>query len=78
MVHPELVAVIPVDRNHPNLTKKQHPWLMPFEPLYESLKERTKGRVIRTDDGVPPDASSGIEKVSFDNNDLYIDITLKE
>jgi hypothetical protein len=46
MVAPGLVAAIPVDQNFANNTKH---WDMPAAPLYESLKERTHGRILRAD-----------------------------
>lgn len=45
----DLVAVIPVDGDQ----AKQKEWRMPFEPLYARLEEKTKGRIIRADTGLP-------------------------
>ncbi len=46
----ELAAMIPVDQE---VAKKQGKkgWKMPAEDLYQRLLERTKGRIIRADDG---------------------------
>ena len=46
MTSPELVAMIPV--NEEFARDKKH-WDMPFQPLLERLKERTRGRVLRAD-----------------------------
>jgi len=50
MAHPELVAMIPVDREQ----AKEKDWAMPFAPLEARLEERTAGRILRADDGLPP------------------------
>ena len=49
MESPDLVALIPVEKEM--AAKKR--WDMPFPPLYERLKEKARGRVIRVDDGLP-------------------------
>ena len=46
----ELVAMIPVDKTDPNITKPNG-WKMPAQNLYKRLKEKTKYRVLRMDDG---------------------------
>jgi hypothetical protein len=50
MTSKDLVAMIPVDQE---VAKKQgkRGWKMPAEDLYERLKEKTKGRIIRLDKG---------------------------
>ena len=50
MDHPELVAMIPVQKTDGNITKKKG-WKMPAKNLYQRLKEKTKFRVLRMDDG---------------------------
>ena len=50
MGHKELVAMIPVDKTDPNITKKNG-WKMPAKNLYKRLKEKTQFRVLRMDDG---------------------------
>jgi hypothetical protein len=50
MVHEELVAMIPVDKTDPNITKKNG-WKMPAKNLYKRLKEKTQFRVLLMDDG---------------------------
>jgi hypothetical protein len=46
MTHRDLVAMIPIDESFARGTKK---WNMPFPPLLERLKERTRGRILRGD-----------------------------
>jgi hypothetical protein len=48
MESPELAAMIPVDQA---MAKKKR-WNMPFPPLYRRLAEKTRGRIMRIDDGV--------------------------
>lgn len=50
MTSPDLVALIPVNEE---MAKKKR-WKMPFASLYERLKTRTRGRVIRVDHGRLP------------------------
>jgi hypothetical protein len=50
MGHDEMVAMIPVDKTDPNITKING-WKMPAKNLYKKLKEKTKFRVLRMDDG---------------------------
>jgi beta-lactamase superfamily II metal-dependent hydrolase len=46
----DLVAMIPVDKSDPNITKTNG-WKMPATNLYNRLKEKTNFRVLRMDDG---------------------------
>jgi hypothetical protein len=50
MEHGELVAMVPVDKTDPNITKKNG-WKMPARNLYRRLKEKTNYRVLLMDDG---------------------------
>ncbi len=50
MNHEELVAMIPVDKTDPNITKSKG-WKMPAKNLLKRLKEKTKNRVLRMDEG---------------------------
>jgi len=50
MTSPDLVALIPVDQAM--ATRKR--WKMPFGSLYERLKTKTRGRVLRVDQGRLP------------------------
>ncbi len=50
MTHEDLVAFIPVFRNQ----AVKNRWLgMPFEPLVKRLREKTSGRLLRSDEGLP-------------------------
>jgi hypothetical protein len=49
MTSDELVAMIPVDEKAA-LNRK---WKMPFDKLYDRLSEKTRGRVLRLDMGLP-------------------------
>ena len=49
MQSPALVAMIPVDDKQ----AAQKEWAMPFPPLLERLQEKTAGRIIRADEGIP-------------------------
>ena len=48
MDNEELIAMIPVNRA--SVTAKG--WAMPFMPMYRALRDKTKGRIIRADEGV--------------------------
>lgn len=50
MISDELVAMIPVQKTDPNITKEDG-WKMPAANLYQRLKEKTGYRVLRMDDG---------------------------
>ena len=56
MARPDLVAMIPVDEQMAHRPKGGNPdgWDMPFSPLLERLKAKTRGRVLRADSGAPP------------------------
>jgi len=76
MTSDELVAMIPVDQEFAGKKK----WSMPFDPLLRRLKEKTRGRVIRSDLGIPDEQElllSPAERATFRNTtretDLFID-----
>jgi hypothetical protein len=48
----ELVAMIPVDEKQA-ATRGTNGWSMPFPPLEERLRQKTRGRIIRADTGLP-------------------------
>jgi hypothetical protein len=50
---PELVALIPVHKKDPNITKANG-WKMPARNLFRRLKEKTSGRVLQMDGLNPP------------------------
>lgn len=52
MDHPELTAMIPVDAK---MAARKH-WNMPFPKLLRRLRERSQGRVIRSDQPLPEPA----------------------
>lgn len=56
MNHPDLVALIPVDKSDPNI-KKDDGWKMPAEHLFEHLKKQTSNRVLQMDDRNPPECN---------------------
>jgi hypothetical protein len=47
MTSPDLVAMIPVDRE----TARKKGWAMPFPPLFERLTEKTHGRILDAEQG---------------------------
>jgi hypothetical protein len=75
MTSDELVAMIPVDQNFANNTKH---WEMPFPGLLTELTSKTKGRVIRADNGLPKEADLMPDvrqkfKAASDEDALYCD-----
>lgn len=86
MERPDLVAMIPVDEKMAHRPKGGNPdgWDMPFFPLLERLKEKTRGRVLRADSGRPPAADladlSDAEREAFAascvETPLYLEITI--
>ncbi len=82
MTHSELTAMIPVNED---MAKQQTPiWKMPFEPLYQRLKELCKGRIIRADTDVPTHKPADISQELWDNfkaqakkTNLYCEYTVK-
>jgi len=57
MESPDLVAMIPVDQDWANNEMR---WEHPAEKLLDRLKERTMGRIIRTDEIPPGDEPPGM------------------
>ena len=53
MTHPDLVALIPVHKQDPNITKVGG-WKMPATNLFKKLQERTNNRVLQMDGVNPP------------------------
>jgi len=85
MQHDELVAMIPVDKSDPNITKKNG-WKMPAKNLYQRLKEKTGYRVLRMDDGFADecglkDKKSTWTKLPFtpviDTKNFFVEYTVK-
>jgi hypothetical protein len=64
MTSAELTAMMPVDRK----TAKKMEWNMPFPSLFRRLSEKTRGRILEVDRGVPrekPEALSDREWERF-------------
>lgn len=86
MKNPDLVALIPVDKSDPNITKAKNPWRMPAEKLFDVLKEKTHNRVLQMDgkDDAACDPKKPANKAAWKkagatvdiSNPLYIDLTL--
>ena len=85
MGDPDLVAMIPVDEKMAHKPKGGSPkgWDMPFPPLLKRLKEKTNGRVLRVDQGLPkrPSRVPAGEWKRFtdccEENELYVDFTVE-
>ncbi len=78
MKHPELVALIPVEKSDPNITKSVNPWRMPAENLYQALKKGTNFKILRMDEGIPEDCrgkNPAWEKKVTDT-DLYVELKI--
>lgn len=56
MSHPDLVALIPVHKKDPNITKKNG-WKMPAKNLFKRLVEKTDHRVLQMDNQNPADCN---------------------
>lgn len=84
MARPDLVAMIPVDEAMAHRPKGGSPdgWDMPFTPLLERLKEKTRGRVLRADTGAPApeDLADPADREAFApgriETPLYLEITI--
>jgi beta-lactamase superfamily II metal-dependent hydrolase len=61
MDDPALVAMIPVNREM--ALKKR--WNMPFQPLLDRLKQRTRGRVLRVDEELSADPPEGLSATDW-------------
>jgi hypothetical protein len=85
MEDPDLVAMVPLDEEMAHKPKGGSPkgWDMPFPPLLKRLKEKTGGRVLRADLGLPkrPPKVPPDEWKPFANRcretDLYLEITIR-
>lgn len=82
MTHPNLVALIPVHKQDPNITKPNG-WKMPATNLFKKLVERTHNRVLQMDNVNPPEcnpakdpAKSSWQKVGIKPKitDLFIEL----
>lgn len=76
MNNEELAAMIPVDR----AMAKRMRWRMPHKPLHERLMEKTLGRLVLSDAGLPQaDGDAAVEAFlkQCTGNDLYIDYAVQ-
>ena len=69
MEHMELVAMIPVDKTDPNITKKNG-WKMPAKNLFKRLKEKTGHRILLMDDGFAQGCDPQKDKAKAKWNDV--------
>lgn len=60
MTNPDLVALIPVHKKDPNITKPNG-WKMPAKNLFARLKEKTANRVLQMDGDNPTDCQPAKE-----------------
>jgi beta-lactamase superfamily II metal-dependent hydrolase len=81
MIHPDLVALIPVHKKDPNIAKPKG-WKMPASNLFQRLRERTSGRVLRMD-GDEPDphrrpAAAAWKRIGIEPqvHDLYMELEI--
>jgi glyoxylase-like metal-dependent hydrolase (beta-lactamase superfamily II) len=84
MSHPDLVALIPVHKKDPNITKVNG-WKMPAKNLFKHLMEKTVHRVLQMDGVNPPncDPNKDPSKTSWKKvgikpkvTDLFIEIEI--
>ncbi|MEO8076416.1 MAG: hypothetical protein ABI818_08830 [Acidobacteriota bacterium] len=61
MNHPDLVALIPVHKKDPNITKPISPWKMPAKNLFTHLVTKTDHRVLQMDNVNPPECDPAAE-----------------
>jgi glyoxylase-like metal-dependent hydrolase (beta-lactamase superfamily II) len=79
MESPDLVAMIPV---HETFARESKGWDMPFGPLLDRLEEKTAGRVLRADSGLPsrPEGVSAEDWQAFRDrcaeDRLYVEVTI--
>lgn len=81
MQSPDLVAMIPVDEEQAQGKK----WAMPFNPLLQRLTEKTQGRIIRSDSGLP-EKPKDVPQLQWDeflahaqeDGDLWVEYTVPE
>lgn len=86
MESPELVALVPVDEAAARSPRDgcPHGWNMPFPPLLTQLVQKTRGRVVRADAGLPekPPYVSARDWKTFESccaasrDGLYIELTV--
>jgi hypothetical protein len=80
MSSPELTALLPVCRR----TAERMGWNLPFPATLEQLRRKTRGRVLRSDKGIPdcPDEVSErewtafVQRVYLEPDGLYLEYTI--
>jgi glyoxylase-like metal-dependent hydrolase (beta-lactamase superfamily II) len=86
MTSPDLVALIPVHKQDPNITKKGG-WKMPAKNLFKKLVDQTRNRVLQMDNDNPANcdpkkdpARSSWKKVGIKPNisELFIELEFAE
>ena len=76
MKNPDLVAVIPVDKSDPNITKKNG-WKMPAEKLFDVLRDKTQNRLLQMDgkDDAACDPTKPANKAAWKKAGMKVDTT---
>lgn len=69
MVHEGLVAMIPVDEQ----MAAHKGWAMPFGPLLTRLQEKTRGRILRVDHGLP--AADQLQRLGSAEREAFVSAT---
>jgi N-acyl-D-aspartate/D-glutamate deacylase len=82
MTSRRLVAMVPVDEEVAAGQGTQG-WKMPFAPLLQALRERTSGRVLRLDKGMPERGEAkaaewGWFERAVVETDLYLDYVVTD
>lgn len=78
MTDPDLVALIPVDEEQAD----DKGWAMPFAPLERRLREKTSGRILRADRGLPerpdnvPESLWRAFEERTDADDLWVQVAI--
>jgi hypothetical protein len=76
MTHPDLIAMIPVHKQDPNIVKDRG-WRMPATKLLQRLMTKTSGRVMQMDNDPPFDPKSWVAvDVAPVVEDLYMEVTI--
>jgi beta-lactamase superfamily II metal-dependent hydrolase len=85
MTNPDLVALIPVHKQDPNIRKKNG-WKMPAPNLFTRITEKTENRVLQMDNDNPPECnpSANPAKAAWKRvgikpviNDMFIELQIK-
>ena len=63
MTSRELTALLPVDRR----TARRMGWNMPFPTLYRRLAEKTNGRILDLEKGLPAGPRTGVRDAEWED-----------